>query len=67
MPSSKIPSVNPLTLSESVTERNIMVGDDIKLSIFHENGLEDPKQHWFLFKVVWTIKQVEDDNVKELG
>ena len=34
---------------------NAMVGDDIKLPIFNGNGMEDPKQHWFLCEVVWTV------------
>ena len=41
-----------------------MVGDDMKLSIFHGNGSEDPEQHRFLFEVIWTVNQVQDDNVK---
>ena len=31
-----------------VPRTNIMAGNDIKLPIFNGNGLEYPKQHWFL-------------------
>ena len=37
---------------------NKMAQNDIKLSIFIGNWLEDPKQHWFLCEVVWTVRQV---------
>ena len=38
--------------------------DDIKLHIFRGTGLEDPKHHWFLCKVVCNFKQVQNDVVK---
>ena len=41
-----------------------MVGDDTKLPTFNGNWSKDLKQHEFLCEVVWTIKQVQDDNVK---
>ena len=42
-----------------------MVGDDVKLPMFHGNGTEDPKQYWFLSEAVWTIKQVQDEDMKK--
>ena len=42
-----------------------MVGNDIKLSIFNRNGLEDPEKHWFLCEVVWTMRQVQDEDMKK--
>ena len=43
---------------------NIMVGFDIKLPIFNGNGLEDPKQHWFLCEFIWIMRQIQDENIK---
>ena len=40
------------------------MGDDMKLPIFKGSSLEDPKQHWFLCEVVWSVKQVIDDEIK---
>ena len=42
-----------------------MVGNDMKLPIFNGNGLEDPKKHWFLCEVVWTMRQVQDEAIKK--
>ena len=42
-----------------------MAGDDTKLPLFHGNGTDDPKQYWFLCEVVWTVRQVMDDDVKK--
>ena len=36
-----------------------MVGDDIKLSIFNGNGLEDPEKNWFLCESMWTMRRVQ--------
>ena len=38
--------------------------DDIKLPIFRGTRLEDPYQHWSLCKVVWSIKQVINNDIK---
>ena len=38
--------------------------DDIKLPVFQGTGAEDPDQHFFLCEVVWSIKQVQDDDTK---
>ena len=36
----------------------------MKLPIFKETGAEDPDQHWFLCEAMWTIKTINDDNLK---
>ena len=36
----------------------------MKLLIFKGSGLEDPEKHWFLCEVVWSVKQVIDDDIK---
>ena len=46
-----IPTVNTVPI-------NPMAGTDIDLPIFNGNGLEDPKQHWFLCDVVWTVRHI---------
>ena len=47
----------------SVSGANIMVGTDIKLSIFNGNGSEDPEQHWFLYEAVWIVRHIHDENI----
>ena len=42
-----------------------MVGDDVKLPLFHRNGMEDPEKYWFLCEAVWTVKQVQDEDIKK--
>ena len=42
-----------------------MVGDDVKLPLFHGNGTEDIEKYWFLCEVVWTIKKVQDEDIKK--
>ena len=49
--------------NQNPPHRNRM-GDDMKLPTFKGTGGEDPEQHWFLCEVVWTIKQIQDDNIK---
>ena len=49
--------------NQNPPRRNRM-GDDMKLPTFKGTGAEDPKQHWFLCEVIWTIKQIQDDNTK---
>ena len=43
-----------------------MVGDVVKLPLFHGNGTEDPEQYWFLCEAVWTIKQDHHDDIKKV-
>jgi hypothetical protein len=40
------------------------MADEMRLPIFGGDGFEDPDHHWFLCKVVWSIKQVIDEVVK---
>src|SRR5882762_7404983 len=40
------------------------MGDDMKLPTFKGTGVEDPEKHWFLCEAVWTIKGIQDDNIK---
>ena len=42
-----------------------MVGDEVKLTLFHGNGTEDPEQYWFLCEVVWTVRQAANNDVKK--
>ena len=42
-----------------------MAGDDIKLPLFQGNGVEDPEQYWLLREAVWTLKKVQDDDIKK--
>ena len=51
------------TTNQHPLRRNRM-GDDMKLSIFKGTGAEDPEQHWFLCEAMWTIKTINDDNIK---
>lgn len=44
--------------------RRNRMGDDMKLPAFKGTRLEDPEQHWFLCEVVWSVKQVIDDDIK---
>ena len=50
---------------QTIPPTNTMVGDDIKLPIFNGSGLEDLEQHWFLCEAVWTIQQIQDENIKK--
>ena len=40
------------------------MADDMKLPTFKGTGEEDLEYHWFLCEVVWTIKGINDDNIK---
>ena len=42
-----------------------MEGDEIKLPLFQGNGIKNPEQYWFLCEVVWTVKQVQDEDIKK--
>ena len=53
------------TENQHPPRRNRM-GDDMKLPTFKGAGAEDPEQHWFLCEAVWTIKGIQDDNIKLL-
>ena len=53
------------TFNPTVPRTNIMVRNDIKLPIINGNGLEYPKQHWFLCKAMWTVRQIQDESIKK--
>ena len=38
--------------------------NEMRLPIFRGDGSEDPDQHWFLCEDIWSIKQVNDEDVK---
>ena len=42
-----------------------MAEANIKLPIFNGNGLEDLEQHWFLCEAIWTVQQIQDENIKK--
>ena len=42
-----------------------MVGEDMKLPLFHGNRIDDPEQYWFLCEAVWTVRHAIDDDVKK--
>ena len=42
-----------------------MARDDTKLPLFHGNETDNPKQYWFLYEAVWTVRQATDDDVKK--
>ena len=44
---------------------NTMAGAKIKLPIFNGNRLEDPEQHWYLCDIVWTVRKIQDENIKK--
>ena len=62
-PPTSTPPSGSNTANQNPPRRNRM-GDDMKLPSFKGTRGEDPKQHWFLCEAVWTIKQIQDDNVK---
>jgi len=51
-----------LTHSPSRNQGRSMA-DEMRLPIFRGDGYEDPEQHWLLCEVVWSIKQVTDEDV----
>ena len=42
-----------------------MMGDDVKFPLFHGNEAEDPEHNWFLWKIVLSVKQVLDEDIKK--
>ena len=49
----------------NVPTTNTMAGTEIKVPIFNGNGLDDPKQHWFICEVVWIVRQIQYENIKK--
>ena len=42
-----------------------MTSDDVKFPLFHGNEAEDPEHNWFLWKIVLSVKQVLDEDIKK--
>ena len=42
-----------------------MAGDEMKLPLFQGNGTKDIKEYWFLCKLVWIVKQVQDKYINK--
>jgi hypothetical protein len=44
----------------------MMAGVDptLRILVFHKAGTEDIKQHLFVCEVIWTVKNIQDDDVK---
>jgi hypothetical protein len=38
--------------------------DEMRLTTFRGDGSKDPEKHWFLYEVVWSIKNITDEAVK---
>lgn len=36
----------------------------LRLPVFHGNGKEDHKQHWFVCKAIWLAKKTIDNHAK---
>jgi hypothetical protein len=41
------------------------MADEMRLPTFRGDGSEDLEQHWFLCEVVWSIKNITDEDVKQ--
>jgi hypothetical protein len=59
-------SQNQLVLSGKNIVQNTMVGVDptLRMPLFQGVGSEDPEQHLFICDTIWTVKNVQDDDVK---
>jgi hypothetical protein len=42
----------------------ISMEDEMRLPIFRGDGSKDTDQHWFLCKAVWSINNVNDEEIK---
>jgi hypothetical protein len=42
------------------------MADEMRLPTFRGDGYEDLDQHWFLCKVVWSIKNVTNEAIKRV-
>ena len=42
-----------------------MTGDDVNFPPFYGNEAEDPEHNWFLWKIVLSVKQVLDEDIKK--
>ena len=56
------PPLNPLPKDPAA---NSMAWTDIRLPTFNGNGIEYPKQHWFLYEVVWMVHLVHNMDIRK--
>jgi len=64
-PHSTITSSSTFTQTENLGNLGRSMADEMRLPTFIGDGSEDPNQHWFLCEVVWSIKNVTDEAVKQ--
>ena len=57
------PPLNPVP---EEPHANSMAATDVRLPTFNGNGMEDPKQHWFLCDVVWMVRLVHSADIKKV-
>lgn len=57
------PTPHPPPPPHPPPRRNMV--DDIKLPVSKGTGSEDPKNFWFLCEDVWTMKQINDENINK--
>jgi len=63
-PPTASPASNPSSLTPPPPSRVGMAGA-IKLLVLRGIGNEEPKQFWFVVKVVWEAQGVTDENIKK--
>ena len=49
----------------NIGRRPRMVGDDVKLPLFHGNKTKNPEQYWFLCEAICTVKQDQNDDINK--
>ena len=49
----------------NIGQRPRTMGDGVNLQFFKCNGTKDSKQYWFLCEAIWTVKQVQDKDIKK--
>ena len=54
-----------LNCSLTIPNTNLMVGTYIRLPTFNGNEVEDLEQHWFLCEPVWTVFQVQNEDIRK--
>ena len=54
-----------LNFSLNNPDTDTMDEADIRLPTFNRNGIEDLEQNWFLCEVVWTVFQVQSENIRK--
>ena len=56
------PPLNPVP---EYPNANSMAVTDVRLPTFNGNGMEDPKQHWFLYEAIWMVCLFHGADVKK--